>query len=55
MTKQKKRIRRNISINDDVNALLETQSGDLGISVSAYIALVARLVERKGVDKLVAA
>ena len=56
MRKQKqRRQRRNIAVNDDINALLEMQSRSMGLSVSGYIALVTKLVDKKGIEHLVAA
>jgi len=43
-----------ITIERDIDRLLKTQSQEVGLSVSAYISLMAKFVDKNGIERLVA-
>ena len=47
--------RKQITLDRDVDQLLKMQSQSVGLSVSSYIALMTKFVDRNGIERLVAA
>lgn len=53
--RKQRKLRKNFTIDPDVDHLLKLQSETMGLSVSSYIALMTKFVDRNGIERLVAA